>query len=612
MKKIKTPLVINTIYIFLLELFFSLFIFKNNNILYIFIYLLESISISSIISIIINILPKKIKNIFNILLLFFILLIFLAQFTHYKFYNAIFSFYSLLHGGQVFAFIPAIIKVLKNNILYIIIFLIPFIFILIFNKKINYIKYKNTIKINLISLITSLLIFFIIIKTPNNNLYSLNNLYFNTNYPIISTKKLGLLNTMKLDIKRYFNNIDEKIILKDDICNLNNDIDNYFCNNKKDKNNNKYTGIFKDKNLIYITAESFSPLAINKDLTPTLYMMSNQGFQFSNYYTPIYYTSTSDGEYMSLTSNLPTEGIWSMQESKNNYYPYNYAEIFKSLGYKAYAYHNGDYKYYKRYLTHTNLGYNFKACGNGLEEKMNCNNWTNSDLDMIKSTINDYINEDHFITYYMTISGHLNYKTSNNDMTKKNWEQVKNLKYDNDYKGYLAANIELDKALEYLITELENNNKLDNTVIVISPDHYPYGLSLKELNKIDNNIKDQRFSINKNILIIYNNNLKEKININKYISNLDILPTTLNLFDINYNKDLLIGNDIFSTEEGIVIFNDRSWLNEYGLYDALNNKFYSKNKNITKEYIENKNIEVYNKFIISKKILKTNYYKKIN
>ena len=78
---------------------------------------------------------------------------------------------------------------------------------------------------------------------------------------------------------------------------------------------NKYSGMFKDKNLIVITAEAFSPIAIDKELTPTLYKMYTEGFSFSNFYTPIFYVSTSDGEYVSLTSLLPKEGVWSFQES---------------------------------------------------------------------------------------------------------------------------------------------------------------------------------------------------------------------------------------------------------------------------------------------------------
>ena len=49
---------------------------------------------------------------------------------------------------------------------------------------------------------------------------------------------------------------------------------------------NEYTGMFAGKNLIQITAEAFSPYVISKELTPTLYKLTHEGFVFTNYYQP--------------------------------------------------------------------------------------------------------------------------------------------------------------------------------------------------------------------------------------------------------------------------------------------------------------------------------------
>ena len=59
----------------------------------------------------------------------------------------------------------------------------------------------------------------------------------------------------------------------------------YFSSVKPTKKN-EYTGKFKGKNLILITAEGFSPYAVRKDITPTLYKMQEEGFKFNNFYTP--------------------------------------------------------------------------------------------------------------------------------------------------------------------------------------------------------------------------------------------------------------------------------------------------------------------------------------
>ena len=376
---------------------------------------------------------------------------------------------------------------------------------------------------------------------------------------------------------------------------------------------NEYTGMFKDKNLIVMVAEAFSPIAIDKDLTPTLYKLYNEGFKFNNFYTPLYYVSTSDGEYVSLTSLLPKEGVWSFQESSKIQLPFVYGNVFKKQGYTARAYHNGSYTYYNRHLSHPNMGYKYLGCYNGLEKRINCGIWPQSDLEMINATFNDYKNDAKFLTYYMTISGHLNYTYYGNMMATKNKNKVKNLPYSEAIQAYMATHIELDKALESLIKKLEKENILEDTVIVISADHYPYGLSVKELKEKATYIKDKKFDIHKNNLIIWNSELENPIEINKYASSLDILPTVLNLFGMEYDSRLLAGKDILSESDGLIIFSDRSWITDYGKYNSINKKFVAfKEIEDEKKYIKNINNIVYNRFSFSRAILENNYYKYLN
>ena len=140
------------------------------------------------------------------------------------------------------------------------------------------------------------------------------------------------------------------------------------------------------------------------------------------------------------------------------------------------------------------------------------------------------------------------------------------------------------------------------------PDHYPYGLSDEELNEIEplNNPYDKY----KSGLIIYNSSLKHE-RINKYASNIDILPTLLNMFELNYDSRVIIGKDIMSNSEGIVIFNDRSFLTDKGYYNEKKNKFIYLDDSTTKQYINNKRIESFNKTNASSMLLDTNYYKYI-
>lgn len=630
---------LNILYIFLIEIVFNIALF--NKITYYFFYiLLFSILTGTIISLITGFLNESVNKITNIVINSVITLIFIAQLIHYRFYQSIFSIYSLINGAQVFGFMSAIGKIMLHNTEYIIFLLFPLFFFIVLGLNISFKKYTKKELLILIGIIPiSLLLSILVLNTDKDKNYNAKDLYYNTHAPTISTQKLGLLTTMRLDLKRAIFGFTDKIMLEDKEIEevnksenkkeyniLNIDFDKLIEEEDNDKirslhkyfksvtptEKNKYSGMFKDKNLIVITAEAFSPIAIDKELTPTLYKMYTEGFSFSNFYTPIFYVSTSDGEYVSLTSLLPKEGVWSFQESSKISLPFVYGNILKNYGYSANAYHNGRYNYYKRNLSHPNMGYKYVGCGNGLEKKINCKIWPQSDLEMINATIDDYIENEKFLAYYMSISGHLNYTYNGNMMATKNRDKVKNLKYSEAIQAYLATNIELDKALESLINSLKEKGKLDDTVIVISADHYPYGLTINEMKERATYINDEKFDIHKNNLIIWNSQIKTPIKIDKYASSLDILPTVLNLLGIEYDSRLLMGTDILSNSEGLVIFNDRSWITKYGKYDAIKGKFTEYiNLEEKQKYIDEINEIVKNKFNASRLILETNYYKYI-
>ncbi|MDF2908906.1 MAG: hypothetical protein K0R34_4227, partial [Herbinix sp.] len=237
-------------------------------------------------------------------------------------------------------------------------------------------------------------------------------------------------------------------------------------------NKNEYTGKFKGYNLIMITAEGFSPYAIHKEKTPTLYRLVQEGFVFNNFYTALWQTSTSDGEYVAMTGLIP-QGTRSMFNGRNNSWPFSLGHQFNQLGVASKAYHNHTYTYYQRNETHTNMGYLWKAKGNGLD--LPTDSWPESDLEMIDATVDEYVKEEQFHVYYLTVSGHMNYTFTGNSMASKNKKLVQDLPYTEDAKAYIACQIELDRALEALLAKLETAGVADRTVIALSADHYPYG-----------------------------------------------------------------------------------------------------------------------------------------
>lgn len=626
-----------------LEIIYKFFIMKDLLTTNTFSVVLFSIPWIIIFTIITSIFNEKVNKILTIVFSFLIVLITLAQIVYYHFYNSMFSFLSLTTGtGQVMQFYVMIASVIARIWYIFAIILIPYILFLIFKNKLFDFK-KNNLKF----LISYLLIFILsflgivlVISKNNEGFYSLKRLIFKTHAPMLTIDKTGLFTMEMIDIERYIFGFNEEIYSEQ--INVNNeeekvpevkieynttDIDfdklindetddkiksmHVYFKNTAPSNKNEYTGMFKDKNLIFITAEAFDTIAIDEKLTPTLYKIANNSFIFKNYYQPLYPVSTSDGEYMNLNSLIPKEGVWSFKQTSKISMPYGIGNMFNKEGYVSYGFHNHNYNYYDRQKSHKNIGLKYYGCGNGLEKKMNCKHWPNSDKEMIDATTSYYIDNDKFMTYYMTVSGHLNYNFSGNNMAYRNKNKVKNLKYSTAIKAYLATQIELDKSIEKLLQVLEEKGKLNDTLIVIAPDHYPYGLTTKQMNEISTIDRNDKFEKFHTTLIMYNPNI-EKTVVDKVISSLDILPTIYNLYGLTFDSRLLMGRDIFSNNEHIVILSDRSWITDKGKYNSVTKEFTSTtNEEIEEDYIDRINMIVNQRYGMSSLIIDNNYYKKI-
>ncbi len=334
---------------------------------------------------------------------------------------------------------------------------------------------------------------------------------------------------------------------------------------------NEYTGIFEGKNLIFITAEGFWEYAVTQEYTPTLYKLVNEGFVFENFYNPLWWTSTIDGEFAACTGLFPSSSFKSFETSGANSMPFTMGNVLMGEGYETTAYHNHTYNYYNRDISHPNMGYDYYGAGNGLTVTPT---WPASDIEMMEETIPDALSgEMPFHNYYMTISGHLYYTYNGNAIAYKNKDLVDDMDMSEEAKAYTATQIELDKALEYTINELEKAGELENTVICLSADHYPYGLSESTINEFYGGEIDMEFELFRSPLIIWSASMEEPVVIDKICSSVDILPTLLNLFGAEYDSRLLMGRDILSTSSGIAVFSSGSFITENGAYSAYADEF---------------------------------------
>ena len=367
---------------------------------------------------------------------------------------------------------------------------------------------------------------------------------------------------------------------------------------------NDYTGIFKDKNLVLIMVEALDLAAIDPELTPTLYRLTKEGWYFDNYYAPKFSCTTGESEFIALTSIIPSNSVCTPFTYVNNNYSSSIFNLFNHSGYTSTSYHGWSDNYYPRTKLHKNMGstfYNSDKLGFSTS-----GGWT-SDLELMKKIYPMFTENDKFFSFVITVSMHFSYEFDD-ATTRKNWSQVKDLDTGITMKRYLAKAIEFDQSLEYLINSLEQDNKLDDTVIVIFGDHHPYNLDfdyLAERSPID---RYEGLNEDRMPFIIYNSTVEPQV-ISKTASTFDILPTLANLFDLDYDPRYYIGKDLFSDEETIALFPTGSWVTDKAIYLASKNEFELKDDSVDESYIQKINKILNNKFTASDNTLKKDYFK---
>ncbi|HEY9060927.1 MAG TPA: sulfatase-like hydrolase/transferase [Pseudobacteroides sp.] len=645
-----------------LELIFSLWTFKALSWDFAFAALF-SLSAGSVLFILSSILPSKINKIVTASLLSLLIIAYGIQLIYYDVFKTPMSFYSLTGTGDVLQFRDIIVTAVLKNIVAVILLFVPLLILPFVIRKASIIRLR-------LKAFCFILLFFVLshaysiicINFTKESSFSQYTLYYKSYVPELSIKKLGLMTTMRLDIKKLVfgsdssdnspvsTDMDDEVSVTNIVYKIDEtpmpsievaptgiaptpepnyeanilDIDfNSIISKEKNKTlldmhkyfstveptkKNKYTGVFKGYNLILLTAEGFSPYAISRELTPTLYKMSTESFVFNNFYNPVWRVSTSDGEFVACTGLIPKPGIWSFSRTGKNYMPFVMGNQFKDLGYTLKAYHNHSYKYYDRHISHPNMGYDYKGVGNGLNIKKT---WPESDLEMIDVTAGEYIGDKPFHTYYMTVSGHLNYSFGGNYIARKNKSHVEDLPYSDTAKAYIACNMELEFAMKSLVEKLEATGIADKTVIAISADHYPYGLPKENIDELSGHKVEDNFELYKSTFILWKKGMDTVI-IDKPCSSLDIIPTLSNLFGLDYDSRLLMGTDILSDADPLVIFSNRSWITDKARFNTASNSIeYTNGSKADSNYIKAVNRVVSDKFKYSAKIIETDYYGKI-
>ena len=563
---------------------------------------------------------KKIGKYLYLFLNILFLIVFLANNVYYSMTKTFFDF-SLLESASEGA--PYILDTILNcNVLVYISFIFIIYLIHLGYKKIPY-KTKNNFKILLIVIplfiLTHPLIPYLLGKANTSLTWSSwrnpRNIYISFNDNNKSMKVSGLYEYTFRNFYITFLKTEEQENLED--------IE--FLNNafaETEEHNNKYTGIFKDRNVIFIQFEGLDDWLFNEEDTPTIYSMLNNAYNFSNHYS--YYNgggSTFNSEFAVNTGFItPLSYTQNAYTFNKNSFPYSMAHLFKDAGYTVNAFHMNNGEYYSRTTNYQNWGYD-KYYG-----LLDINDYKDETYRLDRNLILDekfnellFNTENKFVDYIITYSGHLPFSNTKG-VCKLLYEEDINTYLENidentpkvapefkemtEYECIKRQAKETDYMMKLLLENLEEKNLIDNTVLVVFTDHYLYTIEDKTI--LDRYKNTSNNLINKTPFFIWSKDTK-KTTISKVTSQLNILPTTLNLFGIKYNPNNYIAKDALDPNyEGIVFFSDYSWY-DGNIYVASGEV--TNDKYISKEALEEKNY--YISYVTKKNdlALKYNYFK---
>ena len=606
-------------------------------------------------------LPRRWQN-YGCALLYSVLSLVLcaSQLVYYRIFGTFYTFFSMTHGTDAFQFAVTIRAAILNSIPTILLMLLPTLFLLIFGFRALGFQRRKAWKNKAVLVALGLLLQAVaVLSLPfmgGTNDTSAYGLYHNSSDSYLSVNKLGLFTAFRLDVTRTItgDTADGSIILppspqttvptqpesteppkvtvphettapteppidtSPNVLDIDFDaliesaskksvkeVHQYFVS-RTPSNKNEKTGMFEGSNLILITAEAFSHLAVSEEMTPTLYKLMHEGFYFTDYYVPDWGVSTTDGEYAHLTGTIPKNGVWSFKRSADNYMPLTMNQQLMKQGYSSWAYHGHTYTYYGRNLYLPNLGYNYKGLKGGLPVKAT---WPESDVEVVDLSTPDYVTSEPFSVYYMTISGHREFNFSGNTIAAKNKALVADLPYSTPVRAYLATQLELEMSMQLLLERLEEAGVLENTVNVLTADHYPNGLTPQEMGELLGHTPEGNFEIYRNGCIIWKYGMTPEV-IDEPTSHLDLLPTLSNLFGLEFDSRLYMGRDVFSDAEPLVMFRNRSWITEEARYNSQTGKVESMNgSEVDDTYVKAIKTEVDNRFAVSTRILENDYWR---
>lgn len=332
------------------------------------------------------------------------------------------------------------------------------------------------------------------------------------------------------------------------------EVNNYF-EARPEPQENEYTNIFEGKNVIAVMMESMDDWMITEKYTPTIHYMMENGINFTDYHAPLVGSGyTFNSEFAFNTGYYTPQSVVTSVNFSKNSFPYSIAQLFRNKGYNANSFHYNTPEFYNRGIMHNALGYEkyHSFADYGMSPFV-----AQSDSNVLKNDeiYADMVRNQPFYDFVITYSAHVPYTYDDEKLlvAKQNHPELVNPQMHPETNNLILLARDTDDFFRELLTRLDRDGLLENTVIIGFADHYAYGFSDAE--KLAEYSGDMPTRVP---AFIYTPELAHK-DIAKPMHTIDWLPTIINMFGLE-NNNCYIGNDIFDERHnGFIHFENARW-----------------------------------------------------
>ena len=539
-------------------------------------------------------LPPKISHILGYFTLILFGIYVMGQDLYYRIFDDFFSFKEALTLREGIESGEGMIKISFFHV-WMIAILVVSLDLLTRHLKNDYVTHLKLSKKYLLFL-SSMILMFCVLLNLNTRIPLTNQTIFTSDHYLYQTvfsktdftRRYGLFHFLGRDL---FDTFEPRWHTSSDVKMIN----DYFQSNEKQLSTHDFVGQFENKNLIFILAESYDEITLDPELTPHLYRLKTEGIDFSNHYTPVFQRTTSDTEFIFNTGLIPSiEDGPTISVYKQNSYRISLANLFKNKGYAVNAFHGNYKEFYGRDTIYENYGYDHfygrDELGLSPDDGRFDTLFFHAAKDLIVPTTTP------FMSFIITFSGHSPYSESH-EVALTRYEDVL-LQYPNDHgplSYYRATQVELDKMVGMLLDDLEEKQLLDDTLIVLSGDHYPYTLP-QDIYEETSGISEGYLKHRGN-LYLWGNQISP-YQVSKQTTSFDILPTLNTLFNLGGDQTYYVGHDMFTQSITPVLYK------HYAYYDGTSYQLLNAT-DVNNEMMQH----IARQYIIYKKILRTNYFK---